>query len=649
MNASGSTETNLTAISDTPERALLDRVLRLISYSLHADETLVLFPGQERRVLGNVQINTDWLVEVLGGWDRSAMVLDASQEGQIGPLLARTGAQFLTGVPVRSGDLNIAYLLVVSRSPRTVAIAPDINVLSDFACVIASLLELQFVASEARNAELKAQESEDRFRSTANTAPLLIWTATADGNWAFVNHVWLEYTGCTDAQLLYDGWLDHVHPEDRQQCSDSWLQAVANRTPFQMEHRIRCSSGGYRWVVNQALPRFLSDGAFNGFVGSCTDVTHLHLDAEQLAGGAHIGTPGWEVSGALTILLDACGRILRLNQAAATTMSLNPQTAWHKPIWEVLTKAQDRAAMRDAVLSVVEQKSACTIDTNYTEESGNDSKISWTLQAQVDEYGSVNHVICSGHDTNVGGRAEQSLRRAAAVVETSDDAIYHTNRSGTILTWNAAAERAFGYTEEEIVGKSVRLLIPPEGQSEFELLLARIDAGETSVRRTTTRLHKDGRRVQVAMAASAVRDELGKLIGKMVVARDLTEKKNREAEFRKKEALCRALIENALDLVAMVDAAGTILFVSPSCKQWLGWEPEELVGRCRFDFYHPDDRARMQTLYQRTTSTADATACVQLRFLKKDGSWCRLESRLKNLLHDSEVGGIVINARVLGD
>lgn len=635
--------------SDRSERALLNRVLQLISYTFHVDESLVLYPGQRRRVVGPVEMDTDTLVTALGGWDQPAMVLDAAEEEKTGWVLGGTGARFLAGAPIRSDGLNIAYLLIASCSPRPVAIAPDINVLSDFACVLASLLELQLVASEVRNAEYKAQEIEDRFRSTANTAPLPIWTATADGNWAFVNHAWLEFTGCMDSQLLHEGWLDQVHPEDRQECYEKWLQSVSNRSPFQMEHRIRSRSGGYRWVVNQALPRFLPDGAFYGFVGSCTDITHLYLEAHDLAVESHISTPGWEASGALVVLLDPSGRILRINAAAATTLRLSPHLDLHKHIWEVLAKPEDRRALQNALRVLAEQKSASTIETRYTDEMDGASTISWTLQAQQDEYGDVSHIICSGHDTTGKARTEQSLCRVAAVVESSDDAIYHTNRSGTILAWNAAAERLFGYTEKEILGKSVSLLIPPEGQSEFELLLARMEVGETTSRRTTTRLHKDGRRVPVAITASAVRDSLGKLIGKVVVARDLTEKTQRDAELRKKDSLCRALIENALDIVAMVDASGTILFVSPSCRQWLGWEPEELVGRNRVDFYHPDDRAAMQALYQKTTATPEGTACVQLRFLQKDGGWRRLEARIKNLLHDREVGGIVINARVVAD
>ena len=98
------------------------------------------------------------------------MSLDAEEEDKTRWLLAATGARFLAGAPIRSNGLNIAYLLIASCSPPTVVIAPDINVLSDFACVLASLLELQLVASEVKNGEYKAQDIEDRFRSTANTA-----------------------------------------------------------------------------------------------------------------------------------------------------------------------------------------------------------------------------------------------------------------------------------------------------------------------------------------------------------------------------------------------------------------------------------------------------------------------------------------------
>jgi PAS domain S-box-containing protein len=639
--------TDVASILDNPEGRLLDRVLRLISYTFNADEAVVLFPERDRQMLGMVEIETEPLVAALGGWERPGLVLDARDDDRLRSLLSGSDLRFAAGVPVKSGDLALAYLLVMSRSPRSLLASPDMNALADFGCVVASLLELRMVASQAMNAEFQARESESRFRSTADSAPLLIWTAGPDAQRSFVNRAWLDFAGCPAGELLGEGWLNLVHPDDRQICQDRWVDAVASRTPFQMEFRLRSGPNGYRWVLSQGLPRFLSNDGFNGFVGSCTDVTHLHFEVAQVAAEAHAVTPGWEVSGALIVALDPAGRIRRLNPAAAATLQLHSQAALHKRIWEVLPQPEDRPAMRDAIHAVASLKHAQTIETIFRDSAGCKLSVRWTLQAKVDHDERIQEILCSGSNTTVERVALESLRRAAAVVESSEDAIYHTNRSGTILTWNAAAERTFGFTEEDIVGQFASLLIPPDCMSEFELLLTRIDAGEGTVKRITTRLHKDGRRVPVAVAASAVRDEGGHVIGKAVMVRDLTAEKQREAELRRKDGLCRALIENAIDLVTVVNAAGVMLFASPSFKDSLGYEPEELVGQNRFDFIHPDDLARARTLFNHTTETPEATLGLRLRYRRKDGSWCNLESRLKNLLDDGELGGVLINARVL--
>ena len=647
--AAPSARADVSSILDNPEHALLDRLLRLISFSFCADEATVLFPERARSQLGGVEVETESLIAALGGWERSGLVLDAEREEAVRRALEDSGMRFAAGVPVRSGQLVIAYLVIADPVPRNISASPDMNALADFGCIVASLLELRMMASQALNAEFQAREIESRFRSTADSTPLLIWTATPDAQWSFVNQAWLDFTGSTEGQLLGDGWLDLIHPDDRQLCRNGWVNAVASRLPFQMEYRLRSRSDGYRWVLNQALPRFLPNDDFSGFAGSCTDVTHLHLESEQVVAEASAFAPGWEVSGALLATLDSTGRIRRLNSAAASTLRLTSQAARQQRIWEVLPEREQRQEMREAVQAVAARKCARVVETDCEDTSGCPVPISWTLQAQTRPDGRIHEILCSGRNTTAERKTLDSLHRAAAVVESSDDAIYHTNRSGTILTWNAAAERTFGFTREEIVGQFVSLLIPPECMSEFELMLARIDGGETTVKRVTTRLHKDGHRVPVAVSASAVRDERGRVIGKAVMARDLTQEKSQEAELRRKDGLCRALIDNALDLVTVVAASGVVLFASPSYHESLGYEPEEMVGQNGFDFIHPDDLPRVRARFNETTAAPEATLRLRLRFRRKDGSWCPLESRLKNLLDDAELCGVVINSRVLDD
>ena len=168
----------------------------------------MLFPERARTQLGGEEVETQTLIAAQGDWDHSGLVLDTEDEASARRALEDSGMRFAAGVPVRSGEVVIAYLVIADIST-----SPDMNALADFGCVVASLLELRMMASQTLNAEFQAREIESRFRSTADSAPLLIWTATPDAQWSFVNQAWLDFTGSTKGQLVGEGWLDMVHPD----------------------------------------------------------------------------------------------------------------------------------------------------------------------------------------------------------------------------------------------------------------------------------------------------------------------------------------------------------------------------------------------------------------------------------------------------
>ncbi len=130
--------------------------------------------------------------------------------------------------------------------------------------------------------------------------------------------------------------------------------------------------------------------------------------------------------------------------------------------------------------------------------------------------------------------------RLAAIVESSDDAIVSKTLDGTIMSWNAAAERTFGYSAAEMVGSSVYVLIPPELHAEERDILARIAQGERVAHFETTRLRKDGNRIAISLSISPIRDSSGSVIGISSIKRDITERKQAEEALRqaaKMEAL----------------------------------------------------------------------------------------------------------------
>jgi PAS domain S-box-containing protein len=126
--------------------------------------------------------------------------------------------------------------------------------------------------NEERNRLL---ESETRFRSMANHAPVLLWMTGIDGECNFFNQGWLEFTGRPLARELGVGWAEGVHFEDFQSCMTDYFASFVERRPFRLEYRLRRADGEYRWILDQGVPRFGPDGEFEGYIGSCIDVTAL--------------------------------------------------------------------------------------------------------------------------------------------------------------------------------------------------------------------------------------------------------------------------------------------------------------------------------------------------------------------------------------
>ncbi len=135
-------------------------------------------------------------------------------------------------------------------------------------------------------------------------------------------------------------------------------------------------------------------------------------------------------------------------------------------------------------------------------------------------------------DTTARQRAEEALFRLAAIVESSEDAIMSETLGGIILTWNAAAERLYGYAAAEVTGRSITLLLPDDLVDELPHILERVRRGESIRQYETERLRKDGRRIHVSLSISPIKDTSGTIVGASIIGRDITERKRREAQMR---------------------------------------------------------------------------------------------------------------------
>jgi PAS domain S-box-containing protein len=189
-------------------------------------------------------------------------------------------------------------------------------------------------------------------------------------------------------------------------------------------------------------------------------------------------------------------------------------------------------------------------------------------------------------DVSESYSAETTSRQLAAIVESSDDAIIGKDLNSIITNWNFGAERIFGYTAEEMVGTSIMRLIPLERQEEEREILSRIRRGERLDHFETIRLAKDGRRLNISITVSPIKDSSGHVIGASKVARNITERKNAEEREQKllteaatANAKFRAFFEQGPLFAGIMALDGTIIEANRLSLEACGYTKEQVVGK----------------------------------------------------------------------
>ncbi|MDP9316181.1 MAG: PAS domain S-box protein [Chloroflexota bacterium] len=204
--------------------------------------------------------------------------------------------------------------------------------------------------------------------------------------------------------------------------------------------------------------------------------------------------------------------------------------------------------------------------------------------------------IGSMRDISVRKRSERALYQLASIVEFSHDAIIGQTLAGTIISWNAGAERMYGYTAHEAIGQPISILMPTERPDDIDHILEQIGAGHAVIRSETVGRRKDGRLIDVALTVSPVMDAAGKVIAASTIAHDITELKRNEAQLRDTfEALqrqydaterarteSRAVLDAASEAIVLVGPEQRLISVNRRFVQDFGLEADAVVG-CRFD------------------------------------------------------------------
>ncbi len=254
------------------------------------------------------------------------------------------------GPPATSASLLILIFVSIWGAAKGLgpfaALSPMQSVLSLQMFLLAISVPLIFLAAvieERRKKEESLRESEERFRTMADTAPVLIWTTDADKLCTFVSQTWLDLTGRIFEEELGNGWADDIHPSDRDARLEAYAHCFDQRSLFTLEYRVRRHDGEYRWLLDKGTPRFASDGTFLGYIGSATDITERKRLEERLRVQhtvAQILAEAATIEEATPRILRAMGECLGWDVGALwrvdrETEALRCVELWHKASIEV--------------------------------------------------------------------------------------------------------------------------------------------------------------------------------------------------------------------------------------------------------------------------------------------------------------------------
>ena len=169
--------------------------------------------------------------------------------------------------------------------------------------------------TERHQYEETLRESEERFRTVANSAPVLIWMSDTEKSCNYFNKGWLDYTGRTMMQETGNGWVEGVHPDDVGHVVDTYTASFDKRLAFTMQYRLRKHDGRYGWVADTGVPRFAEDGKFLGYIGSCIEVTAQKEAEDRYRESAQFNEKVLASLDSQIAILDRRGIIVAVNDA----------------------------------------------------------------------------------------------------------------------------------------------------------------------------------------------------------------------------------------------------------------------------------------------------------------------------------------------
>lgn len=392
---------------------------------------------------------------------------------------------------------------------------------------------LQWELLERQRVEQALRESDERWQLAIRGSNDGIWDVNLKKECCFYSQQWREMLGYAEHEVPKntEEWMRLVHPDDIERVMQTRQEHLDGKTPhYSSEYRIRCKDGSYKWILSRAQALWDERGMPLRLVGFQTDISSRQRTEASLRESKEQLQAILDNSPTVIYLCDPHNTLLLVNRQYESLFNLPRKQIIGKSIHEIWPQeVADRLVANNQ--TVIERGTPLTIEEVAPHDDGLHTYI--TSKFPLYDARGVPYAVCSiSTDITERKQAEETLHKQACIFENLYDGVMLTDLEGHIIDWNPAAERIFGYTKTEVIGKTPAIIHKPE---ESPLLTHKIIKGMLKVGRWAGEINfarKDGTEGICETVVVPLYNEQGQAIATIGVNRDITERKQTEAALR---------------------------------------------------------------------------------------------------------------------
>ena len=422
-----------------------------------------------------------------------------------------------------------------------------------------------------------------------------------------------------------------MHPDDRARVLATIRECLEKRSDYQNEYRIVRPDGAVLWIEGRGKLLLDAQGNPERMAGLCMDITARKHAEDALRQSEQFNRTIIESShdGIKTLTLD--GVLLWTNRVGLDLVCATDPAQIIGKSWFDFWEGDNRKLAEDAVRAAVAGGTGTFV--GYFTISGRTTWWDVALTPIVDADGKPERLLAVSRDATERRKLEDTHARLAAVVEFSDDAIVSKSLDSIVATWNKGAERMFGYTAAEMIGKPVTILIPPDFVDEEPEILGRVKRGEIVEPYESVRRRKDGTLLLVSLTVSPIKDASGKIIGASKIARDITQRKQADAE----RARLASVLEKSLNEIYIFDTTHLrFQYVNEGALRNLGYSMEAMRQMTPLDLEPEFTVEKFRALVAPLLNGEMEKLIFYIMHRRADGSLYPVEVHLQCVAHAGE-------------